>query len=296
MAKKTPSDGHGPRYRKVFPLFWDDPGVRSLDDPSKVIALYCLTSRQTNRIGIFRFSLATAAEDLGYTGTGSPSQGFRQRFDRVVSTLKWRWDEGSRVLYLPSWWKWNHPESKNNLIGNLKDIAELPETPLFLEFASNVAYLKGTLSEALTNTLTERYPQRYLYPSPTQEQEQEQEQEQDQEQEQEPTSAESDGEVLLQFPTTKNQFWNLTESKLLEYETSFPAIDVLAECKKALQWLRDNPKNAKSNISRYLGNWLSKAQDKAPRVAAPPSSRVPTAEDLKNWNANDGGLGLEFDR
>ncbi len=58
--------------------------------------------------------------------------------------------------------------------------------------------------------------------------------------------------VLLVFPTvgTGAREWALRESKWREYSEAFPALDVLAECREALQWLRDNPRNAKTARGR----------------------------------------------
>ncbi len=59
--------------------------------------------------------------------------------------------------------------------------------------------------------------------------------------------------------------WPLRQSKLAEYAESFPGVDVLAECRKALQWCRDNPAKRKtpSGMSAFLGRWLGKAQNGA---------------------------------
>lgn len=54
----------------------------------------------------------------------------------------------------------------------------------------------------------------------------------------------------------------------IDYEywyDQFPAVDVDAEVKKMEAWLYANPKNRKSKYVRFITNWLSKAQDKAPR-------------------------------
>lgn len=48
------------------------------------------------------------------------------------------------------------------------------------------------------------------------------------------------------------------------WQAAYPAVDVVGEIKKAGEWLRANPKNRKSNYERFLVNWMSRAQDKAP--------------------------------
>jgi hypothetical protein len=55
---------------------------------------------------------------------------------------------------------------------------------------------------------------------------------------------------------------------LEQWAGAYPALSLDAEVRKASAWLIANPKNAKSNYARFLTNWLSKAQDRAPRLVA----------------------------
>jgi hypothetical protein len=159
------------KYRKIDPRIWRDERFAVLTADEKLVAIYCLTA-QSNRCGLFVFSPAMAAEELGT----SPHT-FRERFGNVVSALRWRWDEGRRVLYFPTWWKYNPPENENVLRGNLKDLAALPETALIYEFCDNTAYLPEQLRETFLERMGERYPK------PCRDQKQYQEQYQKQEQE-----------------------------------------------------------------------------------------------------------------
>lgn len=111
------------RFRKIDPRIWTDEKFRQLKAEEQRIALYILTA-QSNRIGLFSFSAGKAREDLDM----SP-QTFRKGFQKVCQTLNWEWDADARVLYLPTWWRYNQPENGNNVIGNLKDLDDLPKTP-----------------------------------------------------------------------------------------------------------------------------------------------------------------------
>src|SRR5687767_3310060 len=104
------------RYRKIDPRIWTDEKFRQLSGEEQRIALYILTA-QSNRIGLFSFSPGKACEDLRTT----PIK-FQKCFLAVCQALKWEWDKDARVLYLPTWWKYNPPESANNVVGNLKDL------------------------------------------------------------------------------------------------------------------------------------------------------------------------------
>ena len=155
------------RYRRFDPRFWKDEKVRTLTLTEKSIAIYGFTA-QSNRIGIFSFSPGEACEDLELK-----PETFAKGFKNVCQTLGWQWEERSRVLYLPTWWKYNPPENANNVIGNLKDLSDVPHSPLVSLFSNNLQYLPGTLHQTFTQTFLERYPKR----SPSQEQYQEQYQE-----------------------------------------------------------------------------------------------------------------------
>lgn len=67
------------------------------------------------------------------------------------------------------------------------------------------------------------------------------------------------------FPVDNNngKEWVLTQAKYDEYRESFPALDLDAELRAARQWCRDNRSNRKdpSGMTRFLGNWLKKAQN-----------------------------------
>ena len=163
------------RFRKIDPRIWTDEKFRLLTSEQQRIALYILTA-QSNRIGLFSFSPGKACEDLGT----SPST-FHKGFLRVCQVLSWEWDQAARVLYLPTWWRYNQPESANNVVGNLKDLDDLPTTPLFTKFSANTTHLLDTVKETFLNTIAKGYPHPSPnpspQPSPTQEQEQEQKQE-----------------------------------------------------------------------------------------------------------------------
>ena len=55
---------------------------------------------------------------------------------------------------------------------------------------------------------------------------------------------------------------------------AYPAVDVPREIAAADGWLVGNPTNAKKNGARFVTGWLSRAQEKARRVADPQASGV----------------------
>lgn len=61
--------------------------------------------------------------------------------------------------------------------------------------------------------------------------------------------------------------FQIPELLMTQWRGAYPALSLDVELSKASAWLIANPKNAKSNYGRFLTNWLTKAQDRAPRVA-----------------------------
>lgn len=69
-------------------------------------------------------------------------------------------------------------------------------------------------------------------------------------------------DAVLTFPCAgKPASWVLTESQVAEWMELYPAVDVVAECRKALGWIRSNTKKTAKGMPRFLTSWLGRAQD-----------------------------------
>lgn len=132
------------KYRKIDPRIWSDEGFATLSVPERLVALYLLTTSQGNRIGIFRFSPASAAEDLEM-----PPDAFLACFERVLKAFHWKWDRKVRVLFIPTWWKYNTPINQNAFKSCLADLHDLPNCSLRDEFLQNNLYLNKWQADEL---------------------------------------------------------------------------------------------------------------------------------------------------
>ena len=119
------------KYRKLMPKFWNDERIRELPQLGMLMAVYLLTG-QSNRIGLFPFSKAMGAEALKMSPTA-----FERIFGDVIEKLGWQWDDRARVLWIPTWFKYNEPQNPKHLIGCLKDLDEVPTTPLTAAFLAS---------------------------------------------------------------------------------------------------------------------------------------------------------------
>lgn len=160
------------KFRKTDPRIWHDEKFRTLSTDEKLFALYCLTSSQTNRIGIFPLSIALAAEQTGY-----PCDTLGMGMARVFDTLKWRFEKASGVLFLPTWWKYNGSCGPKTMVGNMADLHDVPQTVLITEFMNERRYLTDD-EFAVVRRVCQGYAKGMPYPFAFGAQEQEQEQEQ----------------------------------------------------------------------------------------------------------------------
>jgi len=138
------------RYRKIDPRIWRDEKFVSLSAEEKLIAIYCLVA-QSNRIGFFNFSPARAAEELD-----TLPNTFAKCFRKVCQTFQWGFDERLKVLLIPKWFRYNEPENRNVLVGNLKDLDELPDSALIVEFAKCDEELRQTYRQTFRERIAKR--------------------------------------------------------------------------------------------------------------------------------------------
>jgi len=153
------------KYRKLFARIWIHPGFRTLSKNEQLLALYILCGTQINRIGLCRFSISTAAEDLDVT-----PETVKKGLANVTGTFGWTFDSVAKVLWIPSWWRWNQPENPNVVRGNLKDLNEVPPCSLVDAFAANVTYLDSTPpkeGKSILETFVECLPKHLPQGSPT---------------------------------------------------------------------------------------------------------------------------------
>ena len=76
--------------------------------------------------------------------------------------------------------------------------------------------------------------------------------------------------TLLAFPTIGAvQTWPLQTLQVDRWQTLYPTLDVMAECRKALAWVEANSSKRKTakGMPRFLVYWLNTATDARPTMA-----------------------------
>ena len=97
--------------------------------------------------------------------------------------------------------------------------------------------------------------------------------------------------MVMEFPVvgkkskgSKPLMWQLRQDRIDQWREAFPAVDVLAECRRALAWINDNPTKRKTanGMPRFLGSWLGRVQDRSggsPQAGSPRTKRYVTSKD-----------------
>lgn len=105
----------------------------------------------------------------------------------------------------------------------------------------------------------------------------------------EPPKSSGESKVILTVPLIKKDGeFEITENMIKEYKEAFPGIDVLAELRKLKIWNQDNPQNRKTRggFKRHVLGWLSRAQNRAPRVNGV-SNYQPKGGRALDWGNDD---------
>jgi hypothetical protein len=257
-------------FRTIDTAFWTDPKVKDLPSDGKLLFLYLITNPHTHVSGIYYLPTVVISHETGLSKT---------RLDTLWDSLSRlgfaRRDQKTEVVWVVNMFRYQGKGEKN-IISASSQLKILHNSPLCQQFA-----------EIYPEVLQVKNGYRIGYgiqSSPAQgpqEQEQDKDKEQDKEEfSSEPPASPDNSEPKLRladqieptethclvFPTVGAgpKTWGLCESKVREYQTSFPGIDVVSECRKAWQWCQDNPAKRKTarGMPAFLARWLSKVQDR----------------------------------
>ena len=82
----------------------------------------------------------------------------------------------------------------------------------------------------------------------------------------------------------KTYFW-ITAEKILEYQKSYPNLNVRQELLRLIQWNQDNPskRKTKQGILRHINTWLSSAQERRERVSQELSENHGVQNQKRDW-------------
>jgi len=68
--------------------------------------------------------------------------------------------------------------------------------------------------------------------------------------------------AVTSLPKINDNDFPIYQDQIDQFSKAYPSVNVLQEIERMRAWLMANPKNGKTNIMRFVNNWLSKQQDK----------------------------------
>lgn len=171
------------RYRKIEIRTWADDKFLTLSSPSpngQTLWFYLLTGPHTNSIpGLFVIGKSALAEALKWDETDDLLDGFRKAFQELLDAKMIRFDQKTRLVWIPKAIKYNLPESPNVIRSWKGQVRELPESILLTEALCSIRNTVYGMGEGFQKGFDEVFGKGLPQPSPNQEQEQEQEQEEE---------------------------------------------------------------------------------------------------------------------
>lgn len=94
-------------------------------------------------------------------------------------------------------------------------------------------------------------------------------------------------DVFIKLPLINGDDYLVTKEYVKELKEIYPAVDVEQALRNMRGWLDSNPRNKKTprGIKRFITSWISREQDKAPRV--PDKSKPVSQNRFNNFHQRD---------
>lgn len=94
-------------------------------------------------------------------------------------------------------------------------------------------------------------------------------------------------DVFIKLPLINGDDYLVTKEYVKELKELYPAVDVEQALRNMRGWLDSNPRNKKTprGIKRFITSWISREQDKAPRV--PDKSKPVSQNRFNNFHQRD---------
>jgi hypothetical protein len=257
------------RWRPISTDIWDDPRVVTLSPAAKLLLIYLRTNRHGHLTGIYLLAAVTIAHELGSMPTDAVESTLKELADaklirRGRRDLIWVIDvfgdtaPGEKLLRAAS----NHLPTLHDPVIVGEFLEKYPDVKRYLPDgpADGVSQAhSGAGSRKCTDTETETKTETEIKPAA----------QASGEAAPRPSPAVDSSPVILIFPTiaakkTHSTEWRLHQSYIDELAAAFTAVDVVAECRKALLWVNAKPANKKTagGMREFLMRWMSNQQNR----------------------------------
>ncbi len=153
------------RYRKIDPRIWNDAKFSELSDNGKLVFFMLLTHPNMTSLGAMRGTIEGLAAEMHWT-----TEAFREAFREALSKGMAEHDAKACFVSLPSFIKYNQPESPNVVKAWVGALDLLPECDL----KNRVVARARDFAEAMPKGFGKAFAEAFAKNMPNQEQEPEQ--------------------------------------------------------------------------------------------------------------------------
>ncbi len=256
-------------YRKVSVQVWGDAKFSSLSNEGKLAFLFILTHPNMTGVGAMRATVEGLRAELGVS-----QEAFQEPFDLGLVKVS----AEAPLVVLPRFVKHNRPESPNVCKSWAKVLELLPECALLDEHMNLVLRDVQRLGKAFTGAFREAFTEDYTesgtgtgtgtevttsttHSTPERP---------DNGSAAKAASPDDEDFPFLSMPLREGGQYVIPETKIREWQSAFPGLDVREHLGQACQWARDNKSRRKTlgGVEAFFGRWLAKARDGPPGRAS----------------------------
>lgn len=138
------------RYTRIKSIFWNDEKVKLWSDDAKLLALYLLTSPHNNILGCHVLPKLYISADLSWD-----TKRLDEAFNQLLNDGFIKYDDTNRLLLIVNYLKHNPIENGNQAKAALKQLAELPKSPLLQDLKQLLKQLNKPFVEPLLKRIPE---------------------------------------------------------------------------------------------------------------------------------------------
>lgn len=139
------------RYYRISPRIWAHALQHQWSADTQILALYLLTSPHRNIAGLYRLPKAYLVEDLGWT-----MERLTQPLAELLGEGFVEYDEDARVILIVKSLEYDAPANENQVTGVIKQLSELPATPLLTRLQRLSEQFCKPLAQPLAELITQR--------------------------------------------------------------------------------------------------------------------------------------------
>jgi hypothetical protein len=261
-------------YGVVHSTYWTSATSHDFSDDAKLLGCYLLTGPHSSALGCFRMPDGYVTDDLIWN-IERVKKGFNELSQKGwadrCETTKW--------VLIRNYLKFNPPQNPNQVVSLRRLASQVPENCTLINDLKTALlehcgrFEQGELFDSKVNPSGTVAKQ-----SPNQDQDQNHIQNQIKSGSSEPSgskpSSPANGsvKVLINLPMLGKKEFPIDEHQAREWESLYPAVDVMQELRKMRGWLIAHPERRKVKPLRFVNGWLAKEQDRAPSRPSTPKS------------------------